>query len=107
MDDRDVLKIQRYMKKHLYEPDIKWSKGEFELHVYQRWAANEILERVMEEAMKLPPHISGFERQSTAEIIRAFIHELNYYSDESRTVRGKFIFSVARDEARDILDLFL
>lgn len=107
MDDRNVLLIQRYMDEHLRNPDIKWPKSEFELHTYQRWAANEILERFMEEAMKLPPHITGIESQSPAEIIETFMHELDYYSDESKTIRGQLMFSIARDEARSILDLFL
>ena len=106
MDDRDVLTLQDYINKHLFEPCINWPRHEFELHSYSRWAAYEILERVINETMKLPPHITGFERESTVDIIDNFINELDYYYDGSKDVRRQLMFAIARDEAKNILCLF-
>lgn len=103
MDDRDVLKVVRYIENCIPSPNIKESKECFKSHSYSRWAANEILERMIDEAMKLPPHISGEESLSATDVIDYFIMEMEYYSDITSNRDMKKMFDVAGEEGRHIL----
>lgn len=98
MDDRDVLILEEYIEHNL--PD---NPKCFDLYAYSRWAAYEILERVIHETMKLPSHITGVERIPAADIIESFIDEMDYYYERSSSERAKIAFSIARDEGKCIL----
>lgn len=102
MDDRDILKLERYIDTYLFPPTIGWLKDAFYVQIYSRWAAYEILERMINEISKPPQHISGIKRRSTVEIIDEFIDEMEYYYELSENL----IFYVARNAAMNILTLF-
>lgn len=106
MDERDIAILETYIDMYLFTPSIGWFKDAFDVQVYSRWAANEILLRMMDEEMKLPPHISGVERRSTVEIIDEFIDEVEYCYLASKDPRKKMIFYVATNAAKNILILF-
>lgn len=97
MDDRDVRIVEEYIQT-LPEATALDSREIFRSHVYSRWAAYEILERVISEAMKLPEHISGKEILSLEEVIDSFIDEMDYFISVSGTARAKTIFQIALDE---------
>lgn len=99
-----IQKIQNYIDNRL--PVISWPKCEFEVSTYSRWAAYEIMERIIDEASLLPPHITGREPKSYVQIIEEFIETLDRMFDISDTVQSQFMFSIAKDTARDILLLF-
>lgn len=103
MDDRDVLKVVRYIENCIPSPNVKESKECFKSHSYSRWAANEILERMIDEAMKLPPHISGEESLSAIDVVDYFIMEMEYYSDISSDSERKKMFEIACSEGSRIL----
>lgn len=98
MDDRDVLRIEEYIR-----DDLPKSKEYFDLYVYSHWAAYEVLERVINEAMKLPPHITGKEPRTLVEIVEEFIDEMDYYYWASSWDKAKEMFAIARDEGTCIL----
>lgn len=97
MNDRDVRIVEEYIQT-LPEATALDNREIFRLHVYSRWAAYEILDRVIGEAMKLPAHISGKESLSLDEIVESFIDEMDYFISASRSERSKTIFQIARDE---------
>lgn len=106
MDERDISKLERYIDTYLFIPSIGWFRDAYYVQVYSRWAAYEILERMMDEAMKLPEHISGIERRSALEIVDEFTDEMGYYYEASDDPHKKFIFYVAMNAAMSISILF-
>lgn len=84
--------IITYIEECLFEPKASWCKHEFEKRSYSRWAANEILEGVMDHPMS-PADI----------IIEEFILKMSLYSCVAEDSKVSFIFSIARDTAEDIL----
>lgn len=97
MDDRDVLIIEHYIHENFpfSTTDVYES--------YSRWAADEILERVINEAMKLPAHITGVELMTSVEIVESFIDEMDYYSYIASDDAARIIFSTAREEGKLVL----
>ena len=106
MNDKAVFKIQKYIDECLFEPSINWFKYEFKKRSYARWAAFEILDRIIEEEMKLPAFISGQERLTPVEIIWQYVEVFDSYSDLTEDKDVQFIFSTARDTAENLIYLF-
>lgn len=98
MDDRDVLIIEQYIR-----DDLPKSTDYFDLYVFSQWAAYEVLERVISEAMKLPPHITGKEPRTLIEVVEDFIDEMDCYYWMSSFDKARNMFSIARDEGMCIL----
>lgn len=108
MNDAVILQtIQDYIDEYLPAPQANWSKCEFDICCHARWAAYEIVERIIEEASKLPPHITGQESKSHIEIIEEFMMEMDYYSEVSENKHSRLIFSIAKSIASEILALFI
>lgn len=97
MDDRDVLTIEWYIHENFSSPIEDASDS------YSRWAADEILKRVINEAMKLPAHITGVELMTSVEIVESFIDEMDYYSYIASDDVARTIFSTAREEGKLVL----
>lgn len=108
MYDRAIKTIREYIDKNLPELDSIYPKYEFDTRSYARWAANEILERlIMEDASSLPCYITGEEPRSVLEIINEFIAEVDYYFYISTDVRSQEMFNIAVNTANYIKHLFL
>ena len=103
MEEQAIGILEHYMDIQLSAPNRSMDPDLFDMQVYSRWAAEEIIERLMSEAMKLPPHISGHMYLSASEIITDFIEEMDAYAKISKDERTKKIFSFAREEGRTIL----
>lgn len=106
MYERDILIIEDYAGTYLRNLEDEYPPCEFEVYAYSAWAADEIINRLIVEAEKLPPHITGIEYISTEEIIEGFILDMDYYASETEIMRKQLIFSIARDVGKDILSLF-
>lgn len=107
MYDRDIIAIEDYTNSYLHMMEIEYPPCELEILAYSQWAADEVLDRVIKESMKLPPHITGKEPIPTAEIIEGFVLDMDYLCSETDDVHKQLIFSIARDVGKDILsDLF-
>ena len=102
MDDRDVRKVEEYVAA-LPRPDPSDSRTMFEFKTYSLWAAEEILERVIDEACLLPPHISRKESRSLSEVVEDFADEMEYYVETSKNDEPREIFAIARDEAKCLM----
>lgn len=104
-----VSALQYYIDEFLFEPRSNWPKDYFLKRSYSRWAAYELQGRIIEESLLLPPHltITGREQKTSTEIIEEFISEMDYFSEINDNRSSQFMFSIARETARGILDLFL
>ena len=104
--DRDIRFLIDYIDENHSEPAQTRNALEFEWEAYSKWAAHEILDRLIFESSKPPERMTGKERASTIDIIEEFLIDVNYYAETSDDSRNQFMFLVARFEARRILNLF-
>ena len=109
MCDMAISIVNEYIDKHLSEVDLKCSRDGLENLSYARWAAYEIVERLNDEAERLPPHITGSWREPIppVDIIAGFLDDLECYSYDGCSKKHEQIFSVAKEVANDIILLFL
>lgn len=104
MDNEHALMlIEHYIDDYLEVPDIRCTDNRFGVYTYSRWAAYELFERIANEAMILPVHISGREQESPVDIIKDFIRDMEYCS--TIKIENSYIFDIAKDTAEDILKL--
>lgn len=104
--DIAVSTIKNYIDTYLFEPKGNWPEDEFAARSYSRWAADYILDRIINESQKLSNHITGIKSKTFTDIVQECIDELDYCSE----IRdGKFckVFSIAKEVAIDIALLFL
>lgn len=95
MNEVAICKIMSYIENALFEPRYRWSESMFKERSYSRWAAFEILERIMDRPFTQPDLI-----------IEEFIIKMAYFSCINEDTEASRMFIVARDAAEDILSLF-
>ena len=91
MNEQAIEAIEEFYYDSLFEPNRKWPKEEFDRRVYSRWAAQEILERII-ECPVLPAQ----------EIVQRFIDEMKGYLELDLNKQMEFIFSTALETTEDI-----
>lgn len=91
-----ITLIHDYMDKHLFEPQIGWPKQVFMERSYSRWAAIEMLERIMDRPFDPP-----------TTVIEDFLFEMAFYSQIEELSKSTCMFTVAEHTANDILYLIL
>lgn len=94
MNDQAIRTIIDYSNEHLFEPDSKWPQHEFELRSYSRWAAFEIVQRIMDHP-KTPARNT----------VEEFLIKMLYYSSLSDGTKPGTVYSIAIYTAEDILEL--
>lgn len=99
--------IQEYIEENLFEPECNWPEEEFSIRCYERWAGNELLDRITRESMLPPEFISANPLRTPYKIIEEFIDEMDYQASHTDNKSHHFIFSTARDTAIDIVLLFV
>lgn len=105
MDKTALVIIQKYVDECLFEPRSNWPTHIFNERSCSRWAAQEIMDRIIHEDDRIPAHISYFEPRAPQTIVEDFIDEMDYYVETSKHKQIQLIFSFARDAAKDILQL--
>lgn len=96
MNDREISVLMDFIDEHLFEPESHWPKCFFDKRSYSRWAAYEMVERLMDHPFDSPDLI-----------IEEFMLKMAYFSCQSKDVHKNLIFTTARDTAEDVLDIFL
>lgn len=93
-----ILVIREYLADHDKPGRYFWRKEFFEQYSYSKWACKELISRIQTREDSRP-----------IDIIEEFIDEMDKYSYQVglRAFTGSFTFSVAKDTAEDILDVFL
>jgi len=115
MCDMAISIISKYVDEHLCDTDYlgqvnpKESKDYFEDLSYARWAAYEIMERLNDEAERLPPHITGSWREPIppVDIIADFLDEMECYIYDGCSEQHERIFSIAKNVGDQLILLFL
>ncbi len=115
MCDMAIAIISEYVEERLcvtdYLGEVKWqdSKDYFEDLSYARWAAYEIIDRLNNEAERLPSHITGSWREPVppVDIIAGFMDDMECYIYDGCGEKHEHIFTIAKDVADDIILLFL
>ena len=92
MNDRYIFAVYDYALDQ-YEPKCAWPKDNFERYCYAKWAVDEILRYLMDRKDTHP-----------IVVIEDFVSKMNAYSFANR--KFSLMFSIARDIAEDILDMF-
>ena len=88
--------ILTYIDQSLFEPDHKWPDHIFEYRTYSRWAAYEVLERIMDHPHDDP--IMVFDR---------FWFEICSILNGDLDPKKKKIFSIAKQTIEEITLLFV
>lgn len=95
--------IEQYINEHLLAPYATWDKYEFKKRSYERWAAYEICEKIMDSPLEDP-----------SSVIETFMLGAQYYadicelrSDSIFTLNRGFIFKCAASTAEKLLSLFV
>ena len=91
MNEVAVSVIQEYVKNHLFGPSSNWPDYYFRERSHSRWAAYELINRNLTM------------NETPIDILKDFINEMDQFEE----LNNKFIFSVARNTAKEILYLFL
>lgn len=92
MNESAIRFVIEYLDTHLFEPELHWPEYMFEYRSDQRWAANEILDRLYSFPMD-PPDM----------IVEGFLIEMLLASRVSQNERNKKRFEIAKEVAEDIL----
>ncbi|HOQ38742.1 MAG TPA: hypothetical protein PLR73_13765 [Acetivibrio sp.] len=94
MNDEAVTTIFRYLEECLFEPMKDWPKEEFEKRSYERWAAYEIIESLMDNPF------------TTADmVIDEFILKMICFAHLAKEQKQQFIFAI--DVAETIRSLLI
>lgn len=104
--ERAISVIKEYIETNLFEPKLTWPKHEFDLRCYSRWAAEELLERIINESERLPEYLTGRVARRPLDLVKEFLDEVHTYLllyDDSKT---SMIFYTAERTAIDIILLF-
>lgn len=94
MNEIAIQRITKYIDESLFEPGCHWPRYIFEERTYSRWAAFEIVKRLMDRPF-----------EQADDIIDEFIIELGIYADIDEASHNTRMFSIAAEAATDILHL--
>lgn len=90
-----VLMIEKYMETFLFPPMVTWPKYEFVRRSYSRWAAEEIIDRILDSSIDQDP----------IDVIKQFSDEMDYCFEISEDKGSSFMFSTAKEIAEEIIFL--
>ena len=87
-EDGALTRLYYYMENEMKEPES--------------WMPKEIKDAHIMESYILPEAVSFVQRRTTSQVLGDFISMVDEYARTSRTEQGRYIFSIAGDEARRI-----
>lgn len=91
MNDHIVRCVYFFSEEQWVPPARHWPKYWFDKNAYSRWAVDEIIELLSNRGNIKP-----------SKIVNDFVDRMDCYSCYNET--SKYIFSIARDAATDVLD---
>lgn len=94
--DISIRLIWQYKDNYFFEPELDWDREEFQRRTYQRWAADEIAERI--EYERSPDPIG---------VIEQFISLMRSCIDIASDKRHDFQFKTAAEAAEELGILFV
>jgi hypothetical protein len=99
--------LLEYADEHLFTPKPFWSRQSFRYRSYSRWALDEIVYKIVEQESRPSWSEIYYDFKTPAEIISEFIDQMDFYAESSTNGTSIYIFSVARDTAEEIRELFM
>lgn len=96
MCDIAVSVIQEYIYEHFFCPVSTWDECEFRKRCYQRWAAYEIMHRIMDHPFDPP-----------LRTLEEFVIECSMYATCGENTNRNFIFICAVETAEELSLLFV
>ena len=97
MNEIAIEIIQEYVAEHSSELSTIWTKCEIAQQSYLQWAANEIINRIMDQPLKTP-----------LDIIENFILEMSIYVRYGNSkCQSRMIFRIALETAEELALLFV
>ena len=96
MTDIAIQVIREYIDEYLFEPRNNWPSDIFEERAYARWAAFELINRIMDNPKEEPE-----------KVIAKFLFDAIRLSNRTVNSEKARIFRIARDVAEEIIGLFL
>lgn len=110
MYDEAIYIVRKFIDVHVggYKCDKYpiWPKNEFDTKSYSRWAADEILGRIMDESLKPPPYVSGCYQEDVTDIIKGFIAEMDICLENAIDERHQTAFYIAWDASCKLLKFY-
>lgn len=88
--------VLNYINRELFEPDHRWPEDIFERRTYSRWAAYEVLERIMDHPYDDP-----------SIVIEKFWLEIGVILNGEHDLKKHRMFSIAKQTIEDIGRLFV
>lgn len=82
--------LENYIDENLFMPNVRWPTLEFDKRSYERWAANEAINRIMHS--NLDP----------IDILRHFLNELKNCELEATDPSVRMIFGTAYDTVEEM-----
>jgi len=107
MYETAISVISNYLDTHLSEQEKSWRTKEFKNRSYARWAATEILEKIIEEGFGLPSYLTGREPLSVLDIIINVKSEFEYCYEKCTDREFQTALLIAIDTADEIGCLFI
>ena len=107
MNEAAISRIQTYINESLAEPKVDTDSYDFMKWSYSRWAAEEINEYLSAQEPILPWEEFSYDPKTPVEVITEFINKMDCFLATSENEDHRFIFSIAREAAFDILWLFV
>lgn len=94
MNSRDVHWVVDYIDRWLIN-NGPIGREDIQMHSYSLWAAEEVLNRVIDEASKLPDSMDDSETCSLKDVIGIFMDELESYMELATNEQVKYAFQTA------------
>lgn len=94
MNEEAIELVRDYKRKYLFPPQANWPDDEFRRRSYSRWAANEIIHRLVTYPNEDPVHI-----------LEEFIQIMDRYSEIDGIGNPDAIFLTAKETAEELLFL--
>lgn len=93
MNESTVLAVMRYVDRYLFVPSWAWPRRHFYERSYARWAADELIRRLLEHPFSYPE-----------DIIEIFAIEMDCFSRFKEESGQNDIFRIANETATSILE---
>lgn len=94
INDYAIQTILNYVEKHLFIPQKKWDTHLLDQRIYARWAAMEIVERLINNPLT-----------DADDVIFWYAIEMSMYLRMSTDEKTVFIFTTAKETAEEILQI--
>lgn len=103
INDHAIFMIRKYIDTYLFEPKKSWPDRYFLERSYERWTADEIIARLIEQESIFPWNYFYSEIKTPVEVINEYIYELEKILAETQKEKNKEALLIAIVTLYDLL----